>query len=493
MSAGSRAVGDHVIGTACRWVTGWPLWRVAGPVRGYVLVVDVIAILAAAATIPLVPVTSVDLVRFGILAGCAVVYIELTRRIERQREYWRADTTPYLDTKSVWSFAAVIVLPPALASAMVVVTYAAAWLRVWPRHRPVPCYRWVFSGATVLCGTQAAVAILALGMHHYPGPPANTLVSGLIDVGVVVGAGALRWLINCGMVTAAIMLSSPQATAGEVLAGFSEHLLEAGALGLGLAAGTLLVDDPVVLIGIVVALVAMHRGVLVSQYQRASRTDGKTGLASADWWHQLAEQALAKAQAHNGTFGILLLDLDFFKKINDSHGHLIGDQVLRAVGNTLLAETRETDVCCRWGGEEFAVLTPDIQGPHNLARLAERFRHSIHALRIEGVGVGTTIVDETRVDGARADGSAGVDGARVDGARVDGIAGDGATAGITGRVTGDGSGSSTLTVSIGGAFYPAPGVTCVDDLLMAADVALYQAKENGRNQTRVVGLPALGL
>jgi hypothetical protein len=78
---------------------------------------------------------------------------ELTRQIELQREYVR-DTAAYVDTKAVWSIAATIVLPPVLATAMVVWTYAVAWWRIWPARRPVLAHRWIFSAATVLCGTR---------------------------------------------------------------------------------------------------------------------------------------------------------------------------------------------------------------------------------------------------------------------------------------------------------------------------------------------------
>lgn len=70
--------------------------------------------------------------------------------------------------------------------------------------------------------------------------------------------------------------------ASQLFENFSEHWLEAGAFGLGLVAATLVVRDSVVLAGVVVALVAMHRGVLLAQFRRAARTDAKTGLYSPE-------------------------------------------------------------------------------------------------------------------------------------------------------------------------------------------------------------------
>ncbi|WP_410570549.1 GGDEF domain-containing protein [Amycolatopsis sp. cmx-4-61] len=435
------------VGRPYRWVTGWGLWQAPSQVRSYVLVVYAFAAAVAVATAFLLPVTRTDLTRFGVLALCAVVYIEVTRRIERQREYWRGSASPYLDTKSVWSFAAVLVLPPVLASAMVILTYVVAWWRIWPHERPVPLYRWVFSGATVLCGTQAAVAVLALGMHHYPGVPQTALPAGLVDLTVIALAGVMRWLVNAGLVFAAILISNTKATVADLLRNFSEHLSEAGTMGLGLVAATLVVGHPVVLAGVVVALVAMHRSLLLHQFQHKARTDTKTGLATAGWWHELAEQALARAQDRNGTLGMLMLDLDHFKNINDKRGgHLVGDQVLAAVGDALRAETREQDICGRFGGDELAILIPDVGTPPNLLAVAERIRRRVHSLVVEVPG-----------------GDADRESFEVAG----------------------------LTVSIGAALFPVPGVEDLDDLLRLADAALYEAKRGGRDRTCLSAAPDL--
>uniref|UniRef100_UPI003F4951BA GGDEF domain-containing protein n=1 Tax=Amycolatopsis sp. CA-096443 TaxID=3239919 RepID=UPI003F4951BA len=422
------------IGKIFRRAAGWSLWQIPPSLRAYVLVVYGAAAAAVASTAFLLPVTRSDLGRFGMLAGCAAACIELTRRVERQREYRRAATAPYQDTKSVWSFAAALVLPPVLAAAMVVLTYAVAWWRVWPRPRPVPFYRWGFSCATVLCGTQAAVAVLALGMHQYPGVPVSAVPAGLADLGVVAAAAVLRWLVNASLVMAAILLSNPEAGIADLVRGFSEHLAEAAAMGLGLVAASLLIDRPVALPGVVVALAVLHRVLLLSKYQSAARTDAKTGLASPGWWQELAEQALARAQDRGGTLGMLLLDLDHFKQVNDSRGgHLAGDRVLAALGEAVRAETREQDVCGRYGGDELAVLIPDVGTPGNLRAVAERIHRRVRSLHVEIP------------------------------------AADGDQAAISG-----------LTVSIGAAMAPADSI---DDLVRRADAALYQAKSKGRDRT----------
>src|SRR6185312_8514453 len=84
--------------------------------------------------------------------------------------------------------------------------------------------------------------------------------------------------------------------------------------------------------------------------------DGKTGLLNAAAWHAQAERALRRASRHDGAKGVLVLDLDHFKSVNDTYGHLAGDQVLAAVAAALRTEVRDRDLVGRFGGEEFVIL-----------------------------------------------------------------------------------------------------------------------------------------
>jgi diguanylate cyclase (GGDEF)-like protein len=135
-----------------------------------------------------------------------------------------------------------------------------------------------------------------------------------------------------------------------------------------------------------------------------------------------------------------MLDLDHFKKINDTHGHLAGDDVLRAVAKAITNEVRRDDATGRWGGEEFAVLLPEVD-IDELATIADRIRRRI----------GSLVVTITANHGP-------------------------------GTV-------QDLTISIGGARYPSPGLTTLDDLLLAADSALYTAKQAGRDRVHIPAPP----
>jgi diguanylate cyclase (GGDEF)-like protein len=408
-----------------RSLRAWELWTIPARIRHFVLIVELTVVLTTAGSALLMPVHRADLVTFGVLAACTVAHIELTRSIERTRSA-TAGISPYMNTDAVWCVAALLALPISLASAIVVLVFFWSWLRVMRGRRPL--YRWVFSAATVLLATQVAAAIVLLGPGQHPG-----VTPTVVGLSVAAAAGALRWFINFALVVGAIAISSPKIRAAQIFDGISERVLEIGAFALGVVAAYLALNQPILLICVALGVFVMHRSVLLAQLRKDARTDGKTGLHTAGWWHDLAGSAFERACAGEVGMAVLMLDLDHFKHINDTHGHLAGDEVLRAVGAVLRAEVREHDHVGRWGGEEFTILLMNVD-TFELRAIAERIRLAIHAM--------TTTVT-------------GLDGPKT----VDGLA-----------------------VSIGGARYPAPGIETLDELLLTADGALYQAKQRGRNR-----------
>ncbi|KAB2951169.1 diguanylate cyclase [Heliorestis acidaminivorans] len=100
-----------------------------------------------------------------------------------------------------------------------------------------------------------------------------------------------------------------------------------------------------------------------------SLRDFLTGLYNRQYLDQKMTEELARVKRYGNTFSILLLDIDFFKQINDTHGHLIGDKILIHVAGRLQLKVRSIDTVCRFGGEEFCVIAPetDITGASHLA------------------------------------------------------------------------------------------------------------------------------
>jgi diguanylate cyclase (GGDEF)-like protein len=103
--------------------------------------------------------------------------------------------------------------------------------------------------------------------------------------------------------------------------------------------------------------------------ERLSVTDNLTGLFNRQKLGEVFENEIQRARRFQHAFSVIVLDIDHFKQVNDTHGHQAGDQVLIAVARVLEGKTRETDTVGRWGGEEFLVICPhtDLNGARNLA------------------------------------------------------------------------------------------------------------------------------
>jgi two-component system cell cycle response regulator len=167
---------------------------------------------------------------------------------------------------------------------------------------------------------------------------------------------------------------------------------------------------------------ALRNAWLLEQVQHLAATDSLTGLPNRETFQRSLSQEVARAARTGGEMSVLLLDLDHFKRINDTLGHQTGDAVLRAVAGVLDESCRPFDTPARYGGEEFAVVLPNT-GEADGSAAAERLREAIAAAAIE----------------------------------------------------------PAVTVSIGLASYPADGRDG-DSLVRAADEALYASKRTGRNR-----------
>ena len=107
-------------------------------------------------------------------------------------------------------------------------------------------------------------------------------------------------------------------------------------------------------------------------------TDGLTAIANRRTFESTLEREIARAQRHAEPVSLVMVDIDHFKALNDSHGHQAGDDVLRNVAAALACECREFDLAARYGGEEFAIVLPGCTAEESLV-IAERFRRVVSA------------------------------------------------------------------------------------------------------------------
>jgi diguanylate cyclase len=116
----------------------------------------------------------------------------------------------------------------------------------------------------------------------------------------------------------------------------------------------------------------------IKAHESEARTDSLTGLCNRRAFDDELKRRIAEWQRKGTPCTLVLLDIDFFKKFNDTHGHQVGDEVLRQVAKVLAAQSREMDVPCRYGGEEFAVILPATAAVQACA-VAERIRRAIES------------------------------------------------------------------------------------------------------------------
>ena len=122
----------------------------------------------------------------------------------------------------------------------------------------------------------------------------------------------------------------------------------------------------------------MHSATVIGEVHladivRLSLHDGLTGLFNHAYCYQRADMEVRRHARYGSPVSVMMIDIDDFKNLNDLHGHQEGDKILARVGAIIDAETRDSDTCCRYGGEEFAVILPSTD-VGEAARLAERLR-----------------------------------------------------------------------------------------------------------------------
>ncbi len=402
-------------------VRSWPMWEMPRHLLTSIVLVELTAVglVLTTATAGGLP-TRMDVIRALIIGILGVAHTEAVLRTERLR---RRMTAPHhIDLSSVWIFAGAIALPTSLAVAVAVVVQFHIWVRT---GRPkVPYYRHAFTTATMVLACIGASVVVG----HPP------LTPGGAGIATVVLALLVFTTVNTALVAGAIAMSSAQPNLAVAIGDWDDNVLEVATLSLGgLAAVAMLINSWLVLL-VLPPLLVLHRAVLVRHLEEAASTDGKTGLLTAAAWHTRAERELRRVTRGTEPRAVLVLDLDHFKAVNDTHGHLAGDQVLAAVADALRSEVRERDLVGRFGGEEFVVLLAGRAGGDDtdLEAVAERIRRRVAALRVE---IPT------------ADGPLTIAG---------------------------------LSISVGGAVHP-EGVADLRELLQIADTALYSAKRAGRN------------
>jgi diguanylate cyclase (GGDEF)-like protein len=402
--------------SASRGVRGWQLWALPARLRAFVLVV-IGGYLAWAAVLArgFTPQTGHLLLACALLA-CGVASVALARRDSEPDE-------PVKNVYAVWELPVLIHLPPMYALAVPALRVA---LTQW-RYRPAVWYQWAFaaaaSGLAYGCAASVFGAMIPAGVNARRYLMGHTTLWLLAIVCCTVAAWAVYQLVMAPLRKA----GDRKLVTRESLHNDATELCAVTLVALGIQV------TPLALV------IAFPLGTLLRRSSRhaelvnEARADAKTGLLNVAAWERQAEAEVARAVRTSTPLAVALLDLDRFKHVNDTYGHLIGDEVLRQIAATMTDNLREYDVAGRFGGEEFVMLLPQTRAVDAL-RIAERVRAQIAEFPVR-VGEGEQV---------------------------------------------------PVTVSIGVAALDAGAQRELPDLLAAADAALYRAKASGRDQVQMI-------
>jgi len=335
-----------------RWTpASWELWSLPKDLIRYLIFAECAAALWMAAALLTESVSRAELVRFAVLTALVIAFQQISPRIERMRI--RLADSHSIDMTSVWTFAGVIALPAGLAAVLAI--FGAVSMSVVRLRAGVHIYRQMFTAATVILACLTGSTIV----HHAAGPLGH-LSGGAAAAGIVLLAMVLYTAVNTSMIAGAIFLSARPLPVRALFGTAEENGLEVATLCLGGMTGLTVVYTPWLTVLAVVPLVALQRGALVKQLEVAATTDPKTGLLNAVAWRQVAQKEVARAARDRHTVAVMIIDMDRFKEVNDTYGHLVGDAVLVSVADRLTSELRQYDSIGRFGGEEFVAILPEV-------------------------------------------------------------------------------------------------------------------------------------
>ena len=408
-------------------VRDWPLWSL----RPRWLVAFVLAVIATDLTVigvaaSFTAITRSNLALFGLLLGCTAASVELTRKAGEQQ----GGITK--DVQGVWELPAAILLPALYALIVPIIRIA---LLQWRIGR-APVYRRVFSGAAISLSYGAASVTFHSLYGLMPQGSGGTLARGTAWTLVMLVSVLAKETLNKAVVMTAVKATDPGATfRTEVFS--REPLYNDGAeICTGVLVTYGVAGNPWLALAALPVVTLLQRSLRHAQLLNDSRADSKTGLLNAATWEREATAEIGRAVRTRTPLAVALLDIDRFKVINDTYGHLAGDQVLKELARSLDAVLRDYDRAGRFGGEEFSLLLPQTRAV-DAFRIAERVRASIAGLSII-------------VPGA------------TGGERVH------------------------VTVSIGVAALDSGCKREYSELMAAADAALYRAKSGGRDQVQMI-------
>jgi len=416
---------------ACADVRDWAWWQLPALLRTYVGIVPAITVVAIGVAASQTSWRVDDLVKFLLLLGCGMISVAATPRIA----YGQGAIVR--DFLTVWVLPVAILLPPFYA---MVTPVPLLILTQWRVHRGA-VYRRVFTASAI--GLIYGAASLAFRAYpaSFAGGALGTGVHALTWTAAVASCEIMGEIGHNVLLATAIRLSEPTARMRDLLLNREALQADLAEIDLGILITVVVAVAPALAVFAVPTVLLARRFMMHAQLLATSRIDTKTGLLNAATWESETAAEISRATRTRSPLSVALIDIDHFKAVNDTYGHLAGDKVLRALSDAFREQLRDYDLAGRFGGEEFVVLLPQTDEADAFS-IAERLRAHVAGMTVPA------------------------DDAARPGTFI------------------------SLTISVGVAALGAAGSE-VTDLLAAADAALYYAKQTGRNKTHVAPAHAL--
>jgi len=357
-----------------------------------------------------------DLRLCAVFIGCGAVSVELTRRAGEREGVTR-------DVYAIWDLPAAVMLPPLYA---LVIPLPRVVLTEWRIRRTLLHRRAYSTSAHGLAYAAASLVFRSALPALYGGEGSSG--HALAWIMLAAGCGLVSMTIQACLILPPVKATAAPGTRLRSLALGQEPVSnQVTELCLAVLTAFAAAHSALALVVALPLVIVLQRSLRHASLAAAARTDAKTGLLNAGAWQREAAVEVTRARAQS-PLALAIADIDHFKAVNDTHGHLAGDAVLAAVSAAMRDLLRDCDLCGRFGGEEFALLLPRTTAAQAL-EITERIRQGISQLAIPR----------------------------------------------------DGGAAIRVTISVGVAV-PSQARRTLDDLLAAADHALYQAKRSGRDR-----------
>jgi diguanylate cyclase (GGDEF)-like protein len=394
----------------------WPVWQLPRWLAACVSAVIAVYAAAVAGGLASGQVRPSDLRLCAVFIGCGAASVELTRRAGEREGVTR-------DVYAIWDLPAAVMLPPLYA---LVIPLPRVVLTEWRIRRTLLHRRAYSTSAHGLAYAAASLVFRSAVPALYGG--GGSSCHALAWIMLAAGCGLVSMTIQACLILPPVKATAAPGTRLRSLALGQEPVSnQVTELCLAVLTAFAAAHSALALVVALPLVIVLQRSLRHASLAAAARTDAKTGLLNAGAWQREAAVEVTRARAQN-PLAVAIADIDHFKAVNDTHGHLAGDAVLAAVSATMRDLLRDCDLCGRFGGEEFALLLPRTTAAQAL-EITERIRQGISQLAIPR----------------------------------------------------DGTAAIRVTISIGVAV-PSQARRTLDDLLAAADHALYQAKGSGRDR-----------